>query len=194
MIPEEKAELRRRIQGRIRAVDPERRVEASRAMMGRILKLPAWIDSRCVLLYAPLKDEPDLRGLLAIALSEGRTVALPSFSPGTGIYGARRIGDPERDLVPGRFGVREPGPDCREVPLEALDFAVVPGLAFTQEGWRLGRGGGFYDRLLKSTPALRCGVGLDEQVLVRLPAEPHDVQLDFVVTPTATHWCRRAPQ
>lgn len=194
MISEEKAEARRRIQLRIRALDLGQRAEAARAMISRIRNLAAWNTSRCVLLYAPLKDEPDLWDLLTLAMEEGRTVTLPSFVSETGVYGARRILRPELDLVPGHFGVREPGPNCREVPLEALDFAVVPGLAFTPEGWRLGRGGGFYDRLLKATPALRCGVGLDEQVLVQLPAEPHDVQLDFVVTPTATHWCRRAPQ
>lgn len=194
MISEEKAEVRRRIRMRIRALDPGDRAEAARAITLRIRNLSAWNTSRCILLFAPLKDEPDLWDLLTIALEEGRAVALPSFVSETGIYGARRILHPERDLVPGRFGVREPGPNCQEVPLEALDFAVVPGLAFTQEGWRLGRGGGFYDRLLKATPALRCGVGLDEQILAQLPAEPHDVQLDFVVTPTATHWCRRTPQ
>ncbi|MFO1459939.1 MAG: 5-formyltetrahydrofolate cyclo-ligase [Verrucomicrobiota bacterium] len=191
MIAEQKAEMRRRVQSRIRALDPIYRADASLAMISRIRGLEVWRQSRCVLLFAPLKDEPDLWSLLTTALGEGRTVALPSFVSSNGIYGARRIVNPDRDLVTGRFGVREPGLDCQEVPLEALDLAVVPGLAFTQEGWRLGRGGGFYDRLLKATPALRCGVGLDEQIFVHLPAEPHDSQLDLVVTPTATHWCRR---
>lgn len=189
-----KVELRVILRERLAALNPSTRAPDSERLCARVRSLDAWMRARTVLLFSPLPDEPDLWPLVAVALSEGRQVAMPVFIPATGVYGARRILDPARDLVVGRFGVREPGPGCDEVPLATLDLAVVPGLAFTPEGWRLGRGKGFYDRLLKATPALRCGVGRNEQLVAHLPAEQHDTQLDFVLTPSATHWCRRGPE
>lgn len=188
-----KAELRSQIRARLAALDPSSRTGESSRIRERLTDLEAWRVARTVLLFSPLRDEPDLWPLVDEALASGRQVALPVFDSASGTYAARQIVHPERDLVPGRFGVREPGPDCLPVPLAALDLIVVPGLAFTKEGWRLGRGGGFYDRLLKASPAVRCGVGRDEQLIVRLPTEPHDAQLDFVLTPSCTHRCRGLP-
>jgi len=190
----EKAAVRALLRGRMAALDPASRTEASARIASRVRTLPAWRASRCVLLFMPLRDEPDLSELLTEALSSGRCVALPAFSPGSGTYGARQIRDPHRDLVAGRFGIREPSLDCPSVSPAALDLALVPGLGFTRNGLRLGRGGGFYDRLLRDTPAVRCGVCRDEQVLDRLPAAPHDVTLQVVVTPSATHWAADQPE
>lgn len=187
-----KATIRSGIRARLSGWDPAARRDASVKLTRRLWELDEWKRARSVLLYAPLKDEPDLWPLVTMALSEGRQVALPVFVAAASAYGARRIQDPERDLVAGRFGVREPGPGCGEVALATLDLVVVPGLAFTQAGWRLGRGGGFYDRLLNATSAVRCGVGRDEQLLAYLPSEPHDAQLDIVLTPSAMHRCPRS--
>lgn len=189
----DKAEIRARMRAQLKAWDPAERAQESARIRARIQELEEWNQARTVLLFAPLRDEPDLWPLVAAALALGRRVALPVFDASSGVYGARRIGDPDRGMISGRFGVREPGSDCAEVPLAALDLVIAPGLAFTGEGWRLGRGGGFYDRLLSATPAMRCGVGRDEQILVHLPVEPHDVQLDMVLTPSAVHRCRRRP-
>lgn len=187
-----KVEFRSRVRARIGDWDPALRTLDSARIRERILQLDEWQRARTVLLFAPLRDEPDVWPLLSTALETGRRVALPVFDSSSGVYTARQVGDPGRDLVAGRFGVREPGPECPGLPLASLDLVMVPGLAFTREGWRLGRGGGFYDRLLNSTPAVRCGVGRDEQLVVRLPIEPHDVQLDLVLTPSASHRCRRS--
>jgi len=183
----DKAAARAVLRGRLAALDPASRTRASAAIAARIRSLEEWLAARSVLLFVPLRDEPDLASLMAEALSAGRRVALPAFLPEAGAYVARWIQVPDRDLVAGRFGVREPGPECPEASLAALDLALVPGLGFTRNGLRLGRGGGFYDRLLRNTPAVRCGVCREEQLLDRLPAEPHDVRLQIVVTPSAVH-------
>lgn len=188
-----KAELRARVRTLLAALDPAARGPESARIVEHVRQLDEWRKARTVLLFAPMRDEPDLWPLLDVALSEGRRVGLPVFMPESGVYGAREIRDPSRDLMSGRFGVREPGPGCPVMPLATLDLVLVPGLAFTAEGWRLGRGRGFYDRLLKAGPAVRCGVGRDEQLLDELPAEPHDAQLDLILTPSATHRCRRRP-
>jgi len=88
------------------------------------------------------------------------------------------------DLVAGAFGVREPGAGARRIEVAALEVLLVPGLAFDETGMRLGRGGGFYDRLL-ALPDLRArlvGVCFEVQVLPELPVEAHDRAVDAVVT------------
>lgn len=96
------------------------------------------------------------------------------------------------ELVADRFGIAAPHPDTqnksRRVELSDLKIVVIPGLGFDADtGVRLGRGGGYYDRFLARCPkALRIGLAFDEQIVCGLPAEPHDVPMHAVVTPTRT--------
>lgn len=185
-----KAELRTLVRARVAALSPPARAAASAALREHLQALPAWRSARTVLLYIPLHDEPDLLPLLTTALAAGRTVTLPAFDRVAGSYEFRRILAPERDLVPGQFLVPEPAAHCPQVPAAALDFAAVPGVAFAPDGSRLGRGKGFYDRMLAPLRAVTCGVGFDEQLVPRMPVEPHDVKLHYVVTPTRLLDCR----
>ena len=86
-------------------------------------------------------------------------------------------------MRPGAFGIAEPGPAAEECLPQEIDLVVVPGVAFTADGARMGRGRGYYDRYL-SQPALRAtkvGVCYAHQLCDGLPTEPHDVAMDAVV-------------
>jgi 5-formyltetrahydrofolate cyclo-ligase len=135
-------------------------------------------------MFAPLADEPDIWPLLGEALTAGKQVSLPSYVPGPNVYVARRIGDLVRDLVVGKFGVREAAPHCAEIPLNQLDLVLVPGVAFDARGRRLGRGKGFYDRLLADVRGAKCGVAFDEQMVATVPVGPRDIPLNCILTPT----------
>jgi 5-formyltetrahydrofolate cyclo-ligase len=87
-----------------------------------------------------------------------------------------------RNLAPGPYGIPEPGPEVPEVPLGSIDLVVVPGLAFDRRGARLGQGGGYYDRTLCQTGALRVAVAYSEQVVERLHTEAHDLPMNILVT------------
>jgi 5-formyltetrahydrofolate cyclo-ligase len=87
-------------------------------------------------------------------------------------------------LGTGKFGVREPVASCEKIVLKHLDLILVPGLAFGLDGHRLGRGKGFYDRLLAVLHGPACGVAFDEQIVSVLPVEPHDLRLNCILTPT----------
>ena len=85
-------------------------------------------------------------------------------------------------LVGGRFGVLEPPATAPLVDPREVEVALVPGLAASRDGIRLGYGGGFYDAYLVETPALRVGAVFGACLVDALPAEPHDAHLDLLVT------------
>lgn len=188
-----KADLRAQFRQSWRWIQPSVWQDGAEAVRERLRSHPVWRQARSVLLFAPRVDEPDIWPMVREALDLGKEVGLPAYDPIAGVYGARRLADPARDVVTGAYGIREPGRACPDLPLAGLDLVLVPGLAFTPAGGRLGRGGGFYDRLLAATPAVRMGIGLDEQVVAWLPLEPHDQLLDYVLTPSATHTGRGRP-
>ena len=117
------------------------------------------------------------------ALATGKTVALPKYDRDKGHYGAAVIKD-LAELETGHFRILEPQSHCAPLPLNRLDFMLVPGVAFDWNGRRLGRGRGYYDRLLAEFHGWTCGVAFDEQIVEAVPGEPHDMRLTCLVTPT----------
>ena len=190
-VPEEKARLRQRVRAEMAALTPVHRAKASRLAIERFLNWPVYQSARTVLLTASLPDELDLTPLIDLALGSGKRCALPAFDPAAGAYVVRQWARPVTELSLGRFGVREPDAGCPQLPVPELDLMVVPGVAFGQSGARIGRGKGYFDRLLsRSTVAVSCGVGFDEQLLPVIPVESHDVQLAYILTPTRVVDCR----
>lgn len=176
--------LRQQIRLRLQAITAIDRATAAQAMVVRMRAHPHWMAAQSVLLFAPLPDEPDLWPLLAAALAAGKHVALPSFVAGKNTYTARQILDPARDLVIGKFGIREVADLSPEMDLNQLDLVLVPGVAFDASGGRLGRGRGFYDRLLAAVRGTKCGVAFDEQIVDAVPVGPQDIPLNCILTPT----------
>jgi 5-formyltetrahydrofolate cyclo-ligase len=163
---------------------PEERLQASADMRARLISSALWQSARSVLLFAPLADEPDLWPLLEGALTAGKQTCLPRFSPPAGCYEPAQVRSLECVLHIGQFGIREPAAHCPAIPVNQLDLALAPGVAFDAGGHRLGRGRGYYDRLLEPFAGVAAGVAFDWQILERVPVEPHDRRLDVIVTPT----------
>ena len=183
-IPELKAALRSQIRAAIRSVSPDERTAASRLVCQRLEQFSIWRDADAILFYAPLADEVDVWPLLAVALAKGKMIALPRFRANQDAYEACLLTNLSQDLRPGNFGVREPSDRCPVIPINQLDLVLVPGVAFAVDGHRLGRGKGYYDRLLANVRGAKCGLAFEQQVVTEIPAEPHDRILDYIVTPT----------
>jgi 5-formyltetrahydrofolate cyclo-ligase len=136
-----------------------------------------------LVLYAALPDELPTRPLYELARSLGKVLLWPRIAAGGGLEFApcRRW----EDLVPGRYGVLAPPPGEGSVALGEDALLLVPGVAFDHRGGRLGRGGGYYDRVLgeigKGGP-LSLGVGFEFQLVEEVPRESHDRTLDALVT------------
>jgi 5-formyltetrahydrofolate cyclo-ligase len=182
-----KASLRAQMTAELKNLAPLARTEASRQLRAVLAQQALWRNARAVLFYAPLADEPDIWPLLEDALAAGRTIALPRFQAEQGAYVACQITRTDSDLQPGRFGIREPRETCPIIPLNRLDLVLVPGVAFDLKGQRLGRGKGYYDRLLAIHDGPACGVAFDQQIVDQVPGGPHDVRLSAILTPTRWH-------
>jgi len=177
-----KAGLRKEIRAALERISPAVRAVESIELCDR---LEAQLRSaHTILFFAPLADELDVWPLLEKFLATGKICALPFFDSATQTYSARRVQNLASDISIGKFGVREPAENCHEIPPEKFDLILAPGVAFDWNGNRLGRGRGFYDRLLKQIRGVKCGVGFDFQLLGKIPTEPHDARMNFIVTPT----------
>jgi 5-formyltetrahydrofolate cyclo-ligase len=178
----QKAELRSTIRFRLGKISPAVRAVESIGLCERLE--PQLQSARVILFFAPLPDELDVWPLMEKLLASGKTAALPWFDPATETYLARRVENPAAEVVNGKFGVREPARTCVEMPLDQINLILTPGMAFDLSGNRLGRGKGFYDRLLEKTAGIKCGVCHDFQLLEKIPSEPHDAKVKFVFTPS----------
>ena len=187
----EKTVLREQIRTRLKGISPAERAAFSRQVCGRLPAQSVWQTARSILFYTPLADEIDVFPLFAAACAAGKKLASPRYISETSGYQPFWIQDPYRDLEPGHFGIREPKPRCQPCLLNQLDLALVPGVGFDRSGHRLGRGQGYYDRLLAHFSGVKCGVGFDCQVVEEIPAEPHDVRLHCILTPSRWHWIAR---
>ena len=156
------------------------RAEKSARLCLAIAESAAWRSARTIAIFAPQPREPDVE--LLWMHGDGKDFAYPRVTDGRlDLFRVASL----YELAPGAFGVREPVARIEHaVAPETLDLILVPGVAFTRAGERLGRGGGFYDRLLASLPAHTCKVGVcfDAQILTELPVEPHDQRVDFLAT------------
>ncbi len=189
-ISQRKARLRAATRARLQAIPADDWRRQSAAVCDRIRSLPEWNSARWLGGYVPMRDELDLVPLMREALTSGRRVAVPAFDAISGGYTFHEVRDWDRDLVSGKYGIGEPSDACPSVPVTCLDFVLVPGVAFDRFGRRLGRGKGFYDRLLALAVGVTCGVGGDEQLLPDVPVEAHDIRLNLLAVPGGLYGSR----
>jgi len=161
-----------------REISPEKKQQAEEVALEKISALPKFQAAQKIGLYAALPDELAVDGLLPICRERGKQVYLPRVSGK--VLQWHEISD-LADCEDGSFGLREPRTDLPQVAISELDFLIVPGLAFTPAGDRLGFGGGFYDRALKEFSGFSLGVAFERQRADFLPFCQHDKKVNFVL-------------
>ena len=182
-----KSSLRTEVCAALKKMSAEDRADASQRARKLLESQSIWREAKTILFYAPLPEELDIWPMLLDAVAAGKTALLPQFDAEQNYYVACQIINAARDVQAGKFGIREPAAHCARITLKRLDLILVPGIAFDLHGHRLGRGRGFYDRLLSVLDGPTCGVAFDEQIVSRVPVEPHDIHLNYILTPTRWH-------
>ncbi|MDX2039044.1 MAG: 5-formyltetrahydrofolate cyclo-ligase [Isosphaeraceae bacterium] len=183
MTTPEKSLLRKEIRRAILALDPAVRSTEEAALNRRFAELFDRDAPTSALLYAKaFPEEFDLGAMQAHVLDRGARLILPRVDRRARRLRLFEVADPGRDLVPGALGIPEPADSCRVVDPGEVAWVLVPGLAFDRWGTRLGRGAGYYDRLLPELPVETRRVSLCFRVqwVDRLPKEPHDAPVDEV--------------
>jgi 5-formyltetrahydrofolate cyclo-ligase len=179
---EQKRELRRVMLERRAALSEFERVAAAQALVAMFQREKPFASAGVVTGFWPIKDELDIRPVMHELARAGCQLALPVVQ-GKGKPLVFRAWSPGDALQAGVFGTLQPAPDRPAVEPDAL---LVPLLACDEEGWRLGYGGGFYDRTLKGLRARRpvtaVGVAFNVQLVSSVPHGPDDQHLDWLLT------------
>jgi len=151
-----------------------------------VAAVEAWLSTHpeitTLAIFAALPGEPDLLSL--VKLHPERRWVLPRVEGDALTF--HTVTDPESDLHSGAFNIREPRAESTRVPVTEIDAFLCPGLAFDRQGNRLGRGRGFYDRMLEQAhpDALKLGVCFPFQIVGDTFPEPHDIRMDGLITPS----------
>lgn len=181
--------LRAEARAFLRALPADERAAAEARIARRVWEVPEIAGARTLLIYASLPEEVGTDGIAAEARRRGITLVYPRCLP-EGRMTLHAVDAPGA-LRPGRFGIREPDADACPIhePGE-IDAALIPGLAWDRDGHRLGRGGGYYDRLLAHPEwrGFRCGLFFAAQETPSVPREAWDIRLDAIVTEREVVW------
>lgn len=180
-----KEDVRRRIKAQKSLLDEVEKAVAARAVFERVEQTAAFIVANNILLYHSLPDE-----LSTLAFINKWASRKNFFLPRVNGVNLEILPYNKSTLHLGAFQIEEPsGNDVRDI--SEIEMVIVPAVAYDRHGNRVGRGKGYYDRLLCNTAATKIGVGYDFQVVDDIDSEPHDVRVDIVITDKAIYRRRK---
>lgn len=190
---EHKKKLRNEARGRRLARTPETRRQANADIRAHLEALPVFRAADTILSYVSLPREVDTHPLFRDLLRQGRRVLVPRCLD-KGQLEWCPLSD-WNDLEPGDHGVLAPRADiAAESSHPADSVCLVPGLAFDHNGYRLGYGGGYFDRFLAGYPGTSIGLITEDNLLPRLPREAHDIPVNMVLTEDRAYPTTPRPQ
>lgn len=178
MLTADKRALRDQLLRRAGGLSGEYIAEASAKMTALLLRCPVYRESRALFVYVSTAREPDTAGILADAWRSGKAVYVPKCLPG-GHMRAVKI-ESRADLEPGFAGILEPADGLPEALPGGIDLAIVPCAGVARDGRRLGRGGGYYDRFLAETRAVKLCLCFEKLLSNDIPTAAHDVRMDYI--------------
>lgn len=176
-----KAELRKHLSEMRKGLSLEYRRRMDYEIESRLICSEEYSKADIIFTYVSVKDEPDTRGIIHAALVNGKAVAVPLCVEDNNMeFYLIKSAD---DLVKGKYGLFEPDKTkCKKVEPTEESLCIVPGLSFDAKGFRLGKGGGYYDRFLKDFKGTSAGLCYHSFLRLQLPAESFDIPVDITVT------------
>lgn len=183
MSEQHKSDLRRQLRAALASLTEEQRRLKSQTATALLVGAPEFAQARTVMLYLSSPQEVDTSGIALKCWQAGKTVCVPKVSWDQRRMLPTEITSLQVDMHEVRPGIREPtgGKPC---PVQFIDLVIVPGLGFSDRGFRIGRGMGFYDRFLAQPDFLgvSCGLAYEEQIVDEIPVLDHDVPLGMLIT------------
>ena len=156
-------------------------LESSKKIIDKLCASKEFLRAETIMVYVSFRNEVDTLPLIKMLLSQKKRVCVPLCNSSDCSMTAREITE-FSDLSKGSYGILEPKETSPIVSKNDIDFLIVPGCAFSQDGHRIGYGKGYYDRFLKETDAYTCGLCYDFCLLKTLPTEKTDVPLNMIIT------------
>ena len=180
-----KIQIRDEIAHTISALSESEINEKIAAVESRLFAFANFLESKIALLYLSGDLEVQTDSIIQKAYSYNKIVVLPAFDPENYQMKLMKVDAFGQELIPGPRGVLEPDASkCKVVPMDRIDIAILPGLAFDEKGGRIGAGTGYYDRLVPRLDITTRKVALtfEEQIIPQAPMESHDKHVDIIIT------------
>ena len=186
---EEKRALRAAVRAQLSALTDRERQESDEKLFRRFLSLPQVAAAETVFAFWGIPGkEPDTARLIENLLAAGKTVCLPRMLPGHRMEVRRYL--PQYPMKEADFGILEPDPAlCPVVEREGIDLVLVPAACYDRRGYRLGFGGGYYDRWLAEFRGVTVGLCRQAVLQELVPIEVHDSRVDVLLTEDEQIFC-----
>lgn len=183
-----KRELRAELLRRRAALTPDDAARHSAAVTARVLEWPRFQRAETVMAYADFRNEVQTGGIIGAALRAGKKVGLPVADVAQKTLKVVRIERYPDDLESGAYGIPEPRRGLPAIAVREIDLILAPGVGFDLDGYRLGFGGGYYDRFFRiiRRRTVKAGLAFDFQVCETIHPDSHDRGVHYIVTPTRT--------
>ncbi len=154
--------------------------EASGRITEHLLSLDCCRNADTVMIYISAFKEPSTDGIISRLYADNKRIVVPISNTDTFTITPSYLTCPDK-LIEGAYGIKEPA-ECIEADISGIDLALIPGIAFDENGARLGFGKGYYDRFLSDFNGIKAGICYDFQLLEHVPSSPHDVKMDIIIT------------
>jgi len=181
-----KHELRRQVRAMICNLPDDYIVESDSGLYRGVTSLPEFIQAQTVMFYYSVDREPRTLDIVNAAFALGKTVAFPYCYMG-GRMEARAVQSLD-ELVPAMLKIPAPTDASAVIAPEEIDLVIVPALTYDTDGFRLGYGGGYYDRYLSGLRAVTVGLARERLFWDKLPREEHDIPVKCLITEDRTVW------
>lgn len=180
-----KDDVRRSISKALAALSEKEIRQKTHKIEKRLFEFANFLEANIVLLYLNRDCEVNSMNIIKKCLSFKKIVILPFFDATKNEATLFKLDNLETDLRPAAGNSLEPDPGrCNVVPIECIDIAIIPGVAFDEKGGRIGSGSGNYDRLIPNLPitARKVALTFEEQILPQVQMEAHDKYVDIIIT------------
>lgn len=184
-IKEKKSEIRANIAKILDSLSDDDLSEKTKNIENRLFDFANFLESKVVLLYINRPNEVNTSRIIKRTYKQNKIVVLPSFDTDKYEMTMYKVDNPDTDLTLGWRGILEPDPSrCKHIPIDFIDIAIIPGLAFDEKGGRIGSGEGYYDRLIPKLPITtrKVSLSLENQVIQQVPMENNDRHVDIIIT------------